>query len=71
MALTDAEARNPKSGDNPYKLADEKGLFLLVHQRGSKYRRLKYRLAGNEKLFAIGVNPETTLAAARAAASDV
>lgn len=70
MALTDAKARNAKPGTKPYKLADEKGLFLLVHPRGSKYWRLKYRLAGKEKLLAIGVYPETTLAEARAAAGD-
>lgn len=65
MALTDTRARNAKPGPKPSKLADGKGLFLLVHPNGSKYWRLKYRLAGKEKLLAIGVYPETTLAHAR------
>ena len=65
MAITDARARNAKAQPKAYKLADEKGLFLLVHPNGSKYWRLKYRLAGKEKLLAVGVYPETTLAEAR------
>jgi integrase len=46
-------------------LADGNGLFLLVHPNGSRYWRLKYRLGGKEKLFAIGVYPEVSLADAR------
>jgi hypothetical protein len=65
VALTDAQARNARSQAKPYKIADEKGLFLLVHPNGSKYWRLKYRLASKEKLLALGVYPEITLAQAR------
>lgn len=63
--LTDPACRNAKPQDKPYKLADEKGLFLLIHSNGSKYWRLKYRVAGKEKLLAIGVYPEMSLAEAR------
>lgn len=65
MALTDTAIRNAKPEDKPRKLADEKGLFLLVHPNGSKYWRLKYRFGGREKLLALGVYPEITLADAR------
>ncbi len=65
MALTDTAARSAKPGDKPFKLADEKGLFLLVHPNGSKYWRLKYRFAGKEKVLALGVYPEVRLAEAR------
>lgn len=63
--LTDTKVRQAKPGPKPYKLADGSGLFLLVHPNGSRYWRLKYRAAGKEKLFAIGVYPEITLADAR------
>ncbi len=65
MPLTDVRARTAKSGEKAYKLADEKGLSLLVHPNGSKYWRLKYRHAGKEKQLALGVYPEVTLAQAR------
>ncbi len=57
--------KNAKPKDKPYKLADEKGLFLLVNPNGSKYFRLKYRIDGKEKLLALGVYPETSLKQAR------
>ena len=63
--LTDTRIRQAKPGPKPYKLADGGGLFLLVHSNGSKYWRLKYRLDGKEKLFAVGVYPEINLAEAR------
>jgi hypothetical protein len=63
--LTDTKIRQAKPGLKPYKLADGAGLFLLAHPNGSKYWRLKYRLAGKEKLFAIGVYPEVSLGQAR------
>jgi integrase len=63
--LSDTACKNTKPLDKPYKLADEKGMFLLVHPNGSKYFRLKYRIDGKEKLLALGVYPETTLRLAR------
>jgi integrase len=65
MALSDIAVRNAKHEDKPRKLADEKGLFLLIHPNGSKYWRMKYRIVGKEKLLALGVYPEVTLATAR------
>jgi hypothetical protein len=55
MTLTDTAIKNAKPKDRPYKLADEKGLYLLVTPNGGKLWRLKYRYAGKEKLLALGV----------------
>ena len=40
-------------------------MYLLVNPNGSRYWRLKYRYAGKEKLLALGVYPDVTLADAR------
>jgi integrase len=65
MPLSDTACRNAKPQDKPYKLADEKGMFLSINPNGSKYFRLKYRFNGKEKLLALGVYPETGLKDAR------
>ena len=65
MPLTDAAARNAKGREKPYKLADGKGLFLLVKPEGGRYWRLKYQFGGLEKVLALGVYPEVSLAEAR------
>lgn len=65
MALTDAAIKNTKPGAKAFKLADEKGLFLLIHPNGSRYWRMKYRIDGKEKMLALGVYPETSLKQAR------
>ena len=63
--LTATAVRNAKSSKKPRKLADERGLYLLVVPNGSKYWRLKYRFDGKEKLLALGVFPDVSLADAR------
>lgn len=65
MPLTDTAIRNTKPGDKPFKLADEKGLFLLVNPNGSRWWRLKFRVAGKEKLLSLGVYPDVGLKEAR------
>jgi len=65
MFLTDVKVRNAKPKSKPYKLSDGDGMFLLIQPTGSKYWCLKYRFAGKEKLLAIGVYPEISLAEAR------
>jgi integrase len=65
MPLTNTAVMNVKPESKARKLADEKGLFLLVHPNGSKYWRLKYRFGGREKLLALGVYPDVSLANAR------
>ena len=65
MALTDVAIRQTKPGLKQYKIADGAGLYLLVTPAGGKLWRLKYRLAGKEKLIAFGAYPEVSLADAR------
>jgi integrase len=67
VALTDVTIRKTKAAERAFKLFDGSGLYLLVTRQGSKYWRFKYQHAGKEKLLAIGVYPEVTLAEARAA----
>lgn len=67
MPLTDASVRNSKPKDRPYKLADGHGLHLLINPNGSRLWRLKYRVAGKEKLLSIGPYPAVTIKAAREA----
>ena len=64
MSLTNLQTRNAKAIAKPYKLADEKGLYLLVNRAG-KYWRFDYRFGGKRKTLAVGVYPRVTLAEAR------
>ncbi|MDK9706383.1 MAG: tyrosine-type recombinase/integrase [Desulforhopalus sp.] len=64
MPLTDTAIRNAKPQDRPYKMADEKGLHLLVNKAG-KYFRQDYRFGGKRKTLAHGVYPKMTLKEAR------
>ena len=65
MALTDITIRRAKHGPKPIKLADEKGLFLLLQPSGGKLWRLKYRFAGKEKKLGLGRYPDVPLKEAR------
>ncbi len=66
MPLTDTEVRKARIPDRPYKLADERGLYLLVNPSGSRLWRFKYRIGGVEKLLSLGNYPDTSLQKARA-----
>lgn len=70
MALTDTAIRKAKPSDKAWKLADERGLYLLVTPNDSKLWRLKYRFNGREKKLAIGQYPDTGLKEARAKRDD-
>jgi len=63
--LTDTAIRNAKPKAKPYKLTDERGLYLLLMPSGGKLWRFKYRLMGKEKLLSLGVYPDVSLARAR------
>jgi integrase len=63
--LNDTKVRSAKSREKPFKLSDERGLFLLVTPTGSRLWRLKYRLNGREKLISLGAYPDVTLKRAR------
>jgi len=65
MALTDVEAKQALPKDKDYKLSVQSGLYLLVKASGSKYWRMKYRYAGKEKTFSIGVYPNVSLKTAK------
>lgn len=74
MSLSITTLRNAKPTARPYKLADEKGLFVLVQPSGGMLWRFKYRTdgrdeAGNpkrvEKKLALGTYPDVSLKDAR------
>lgn len=65
MPLTDILCKNAKPSEKSRKISDEKGLYLEVMPKGSKYWRMKYRFAGKEKRMAFGVYPEVSLKEAR------
>lgn len=65
MALTVVQVKNAKPREKAYKMADERGLYLLINPNGSKLWKLKYRFAGFEKKLSLGAYPEVSLAAAR------
>jgi integrase len=65
MALTDIAIRSAKPKDKPFKLADSRGLFLLVQPSGGKLWRLKYRVEGKEKKLGLGTYPEVSLSEVR------
>ena len=65
MPLNVPQIKNARPAVKPYKLADGGGLYLLINSNGSKYWRLKYRYGGKEKVLALGVYPDVSLALAR------
>jgi hypothetical protein len=62
MPLSDIAIRSAKPDEKPTKLADERGLFLLIEPSGSKLWRLKYRVAGKEKKLLLGSYPDVSRA---------
>ena len=69
MPLTDQACKKAKPADKPYKLTDEKGLYLLINAAG-KYWRMDYRFAAKRKTLALGVFPDVGLARARVKRDD-
>jgi integrase len=65
MGLTNTEIKTARPQTEPYKLYDEKGLYLLVQPKGGRLWRLKYRVNGKEKKLALGAYPEVSLKEAR------
>jgi integrase len=63
--LSDTAVKAAKPREKPYKLFDERGLFLLVTPIGGRWWRFKYRLEGKEKLLSLGVYPDVSLKQAR------
>ena len=65
MALTDTAIRTAKPGPKAQKMADGRGLYLLLNPNGSRWWRFDYRFAGKRKTVSMGVYPTVTLAEAR------
>lgn len=63
-ALNDVAIRKAKPQAKPYKLADGRGMYLLVTAAG-KYWRLDYRMDAKRKTLALGRYPDIPLAKAR------
>jgi integrase len=63
--LTDKEVRAAKPAAKPFKLADGRGMSLIVMPSGAKSFRLKFRMDGVERSFGLGSYPDTSLALAR------
>lgn len=62
--ITDTAIRAAKPAEKPYKLSDERGLYLLINVAG-KYWRLDYRFGAKRKTLALGVYPDVSLRLAR------
>lgn len=60
MPLNDVTIKNSKPQDKQYRLADGKGLCLLVKPTGGKYWHFRYRVGGKEKEISLGVYPEVS-----------
>lgn len=67
MPLTPSAVKNAKPQAKPYKLADGRGMFLLVAPAGGKRWRFKYRRPGThrENLLSLGLYPDVSLKKAR------
>lgn len=65
--LTPSAVQNAKPQAKPYKLHDDRGLFLLVTPAGGKLWRFKYRRPAtkSENLLALGAYPAVSLRKAR------
>jgi integrase len=64
--LKDQQVKNAKTPDSePYIMADERGLFLLVTPGGGKLWRWRYRFAGKQKIMSYGQYPDLSIADAR------
>ena len=65
MPLTETRLRALKAKDKPYKVADQRGLYVEVTPAGGKLWRFRYRIGKIEKKLSIGSYPEVSLKQAR------
>jgi integrase len=65
--LTPSEVKNAKPHAQPYKLTDERGMFMLVQPTGAKWWRFIYRRPGTGKrnTLSLGIFPDVSLKRAR------
>jgi hypothetical protein len=64
-ATENTNIHNLATSTKPYKIGYGNGLYLLVHNNGSKYWRFKFRFNGKEKSLSLGVYPVVTVETAR------
>ena len=65
MPLTNLKVEKAKPKEKQYKLADERGMYLLIHPKGGKWWRLDYRFQGKRKTLSLGTVPDVSLKDAR------
>ena len=63
--LSSTAVKFAKPRDKPYKLTDERGLYLIVTPTGSKWWRFRFRFDGQHKLLSLGTYPDVSLKHAR------
>ena len=63
--LTISEIDSAKPRKKPFKLFDERGLYLIVNPNKSRWWRFRYRFDDREKTISMGVYPDVGLKAAR------
>ena len=79
MPLSDIKVKSLKAGikadgtatSKPYRVTDERGLYIEVTPKGSKRWRFKYRFEGKEKLLSLGIYPDISLKQARERREDL
>lgn len=65
MKLNDSKIRRAEPKEKQYRVADGKGLFLVVYPSGSKSWQFRYSFGNKEKTLSLGSYPEVTLKGAR------
>lgn len=63
--LTDVTIRQAKPREKPYKIPDERGLYLEVSPSGGKWWRFRYSFEGKDKRISLGTYPDVGLKKAR------
>jgi len=63
--LTELRVNAAKPTEKPYKLFDQRGLFMLVTPDSGRLWRFRYKRGGVEKLLTLGQYPEVSLKRAR------
>ena len=71
MPLTNLRVEKAKPKEKPYKLTDERGMYLLIHPKGGKWWRLDYRYQGKRKTLSLGTYPDVSIKVARKKRDDV
>jgi len=65
MPLTDIAVKNAKPDTKPYRIKDERGLFLEVRPEGGKWWRFRFSINSHERLMSLGTYPDVSLKMAR------